>query len=128
MEYTIKTPAENPAESVIEKKGVLVHFTLAELDAMDGAYEKKLLEINGRLEIDGARKKNIEDHHPFVLTMSGEDLVAAFLYEQAKQAIAEALPRRDALVTQLAEDKAEREIILSQLPELAPKVEVADLK
>ncbi len=128
--YSVKTPHENPRDAVVEKRGVVVSFTLGELDGNAAANAKMKKQCEGMITINAAKMKNVEEHHPFVLTMPGEDLVAAHIYAEAQGMVKEAQRQLDAINKQIVEDAAEAEEILKQLPELAkaPKVEAADKK
>lgn len=120
MEYKLSdTKAENIKDTVIEKTGVIVKFTMGELEGADAGMEKILKEITAKRDYEKAKMTNIETNHPFVLTLSEEDLFTAHMYQDSKNLVKMAEIKIPEFKKQLAEDAAEILEIKCQIPELA---------
>lgn len=129
IEYSIKTPNADPKEVVIESRGSVVSFTLRELEQNMNALAKNKKEVEGKRTLEAARMKNVEDHHPFVLKMSGEDLVAAHMYQEAKADVKMCDDKLKEINDAIAQEEEGLGDILKQLPELtASKVETTGKK
>lgn len=102
----------------IELTGKVVHFTLNEVLGDIVGFDKKLKELEGMRVLNEAKVTNITRQHPFVLDMSESDLMAAYLYKEAKVM----LEQTSKLTTQMLEQKKlcleEVADIKAQIPEL----------
>lgn len=103
----------------IELTGKVVHFTLNEVLGDVVGFDKKLKELEGMRVLNDAKVTNITRQHPFVLDMSESDLMAAYLYKEAKVM----LEQTSKLTAQMLEQKKlcleEVADIKAQIPELA---------
>lgn len=114
--YRISKKAKNYKDAVIEKKYEhTITFTLADIEAHEAKLEKLLKEIEGLLELEGAKVKNIETNHKWVKSMRTEDLVAAWLYYESMKRIEEVLPKRKEVKAQMKEYKREKKEIIAAL-------------
>lgn len=111
--------AANPRDSVIEKRGYTITFTLTELEANDRQMAKQVKELEAKRDYEAAKMTNIETNHPFVLDMSEQDLFIAHMYMEAKATRRVCDMKAKEIQQQLAEDAAEIAEILKQVPELA---------
>ena len=130
MDYSIVEQAENVKDSKIEKLGVVVYFTMAELDKQDEQLKKALVEVEAQTNYYAARMANVENNHVFsgntikkVTDFSDEDLFAAHMYQEAKAAMMVGSNKVKQLKKQLEDDEIERAEIVKQIPELAVVVE-----
>lgn len=131
IEYKIKKSDKDPKQTVVEKFGDTVTMSIAEIENNTLLYGKKKRECEGMITLNGAKMKNVLDHHPFVGKLSGEDLAAAYLYAEAQGLVKEAERQLAIINENLKVDAEEIAEILKQLPELAkagPKVEAIDKK
>lgn len=85
MSYKILEENEDPRLTVIEKSELTAQYTLADIERNIDEVERVLRELDGKLRIEAAKCKNVEEHHPFVLEMSDDDLSTAAFYAEAKQ-------------------------------------------
>jgi len=122
MKYNIK-PTEleeelNIEDQVIEKHGHVIEFTMSDVDANIRHNTKTQTELSAKLELDTAKQENIENFHPFVKEMSEEDLFTAWMYKDQQNTIDMIQAKLEEVTTQIESDKAEVEVIKSQIPEL----------
>lgn len=114
--YRISKKAKDYKDAVIEKKYEhTITFTLADIEAHEAKLEKLSKEIEGLLELEGAKVKNIEANHKWVKSMKPEDLVTSWLYYESMQRIEEVLPKRAEVKKQLKEYKKEKTEIIKAL-------------
>jgi hypothetical protein len=132
IEYVVKTPnEEDPAGTVVEKHGDVVSFSFRSIAENTALLNKRKRELEATIELNGAKMKNVEDHHPFVKEFTGEQKAAAYLYAMAEGLVLEATSQLKAVDDALKVDADETAEILKQLPELAkaiPKVEAVEQK
>lgn len=125
VKYTIQTPnAEKPEESVIAKIGGVVNFTMGDIKRDIERLNKIKKELTAQKELDGAKMKNIEQFHPFVLKMSPLDLSTASLYVNSRGRVGLCDQKLAQIEDQLAAYAEELPVIEEQLPELKAKSEV----
>lgn len=130
MEYKIK-PINIEADSaegivfpeikdrVIEKHGGVQEFTIndIELNTKDLLNTKK--ELEAKRAYENVKKENIEQHHPFVLEMSEQDLFTAWMYKEASGWVKLCDEKLAEIEKQLETDALEIAEIKKQIPELA---------
>lgn len=105
--YKIKEKADDHLDTVIEKGGLTASFTVRGLNAAIERATKLIKELEGKLQIEDARKQNIEHFHPFVKDMSDQDLNTAAMYSEAKQYITQIPPKIEELKAAIEKDHAE---------------------
>lgn len=113
--YHIKELDENPFNIVIEKYNITHDFTLGEMIQEQKQLEKYIRQWESQVALEEAKMKNIEEHHPFVLDMSEQDMFTAHMYQESKaivKTIGEKLPE---FKKQLQESKEELEHVSSTL-------------
>jgi hypothetical protein len=90
--YRISKKAKNYKDATIEKKYEhTLTFSIADIEAHEAKLEKLLKEIEGLMELEGAKVKNIEQHHKWVKSMKPEDLLTAWLYYESLKRIQEVM-------------------------------------
>lgn len=120
MQYKITTVnAENSKESNIQKLGVVINFTLAEVEQHEVMLAKAVKEIVSKRDYEQAKMTNIETHHPFVLTMPEQDVFTCSMYQEAKDIVHMAVNKLAEIEKQLADYVEEKAEIIKQIPELA---------
>ncbi len=127
MEYKILERKEDIKESVIEKTGHVIHFTMYEHEAVEKKNQKERMAIEGQRNVDKATMDNIEHHHPFVLDLTPEQLFTCHMYQEAKGMVEmcdKKLTEFDKHDAEMAEEMKE---IYKQLPELKEVSKVQDL-
>lgn len=103
-------------DSVIEKRGHVIKFTLAELAQNHIALEKLDKELTAQAELERAKMKNIEEHHSFVLDLSDEELFTAHMYANAKALLTQCVDKKKEIADQLESDRKEIADIKEQIP------------
>lgn len=129
IKYSIAEASENPNESIIRKEGVIIDFPLGDIDRNLNQLDKAKKECEGAITLANAKIKNVAEHHPFVMKLSAEDLVAAYIFAEATTSLNQAKAKLLEVENQITADVNEKADILVQLPELAkavPKVEAVD--
>lgn len=121
IEYKIKEKNENPLDTVIEKTGQSISFTLRGAEDNKISMEKMLKEFKAQLDLDSAKMKNIEDHHPFVLDMSEQDLFTVHMYMESKVVVKKLPEKIEQTEQALARYKDESAEIFKQIPSLSPE-------
>lgn len=104
--------------SVIEKRGHVIKFTLEELSQNHVQLEKLDKELTAQSEHERAKMKNIEEHHAFVLGLSDEDLFTAHMYANAKALLTQCEAKRKEIADTLISDRQEIADIKAQIPGL----------
>lgn len=118
MEYKLIEKNEDVRTSKIEKRGGVVTFTYNELEASILAMKKMIKELKGNIDLQAAKMKNIEEHHPFVLTMSEQDMFTAHMYQEAKALVVVAGKKLVEFEDALNSDEGQLLEIENQIPEL----------
>lgn len=127
LKYAVSEKNADPKQAVIEKSGHVIHFTIAEIEQNDADLEKSRKEVAAKKNYEEARITNVTEHHPKILELTGEELMAAYIYQEAKSMVKACDDKLAEIDGQLADDRQEIDIILKQLPELnTSKVEVTD--
>lgn len=120
IEYKVETIAENPLETVIEKTGLTVKFTMQQILDHEVQLHKNVEALTAQLALEKAKLTNIEDNHPTVVAMSEQDLFTAHMYKSIKdvvQNVQNALTNNQTELNQYATEKA---AIYAQVPEVKP--------
>ena len=74
---------ENIGASVVEKVGMVVTFTVDDIDRDLVALRKKREELEGQMKIESARMVNIDRTNPEIGQMSEEMRQVVYIYERA---------------------------------------------
>lgn len=112
--YELKEPNDDPLQAKLLKKGVVVEFTLGEIINEERQCEKAVKELTAKVDLEKAKMVNIEHHHPFVQTMTMEQLFTAHMYYESR-AFVDGLPEKiEVMKKQLAESKVESAKIIEQ--------------
>lgn len=124
MQYKILEPKVDMEvrDAKIEKLGVVVTFTFNEIEREEAALNKVLKEIRGKSDYEAAKMKNIEEHHPFVLNLSEEEMFTAHMYQDCKAIVVVSAPKIAEIEKQLQEYADEKAEIIKQIPQLAAPV------
>ncbi len=102
----------------IEKKGVLVHFTLNEVLGDLVAFDKKLKELEGMRVLHTAKVTNIVRQNPFVTEMSEHDRLAVYLYHEADAIVKQTDVHTKTILEEKAKLLDEVKDIKDQIPDL----------
>lgn len=129
MEYKIVAPAAdgNVKNAKIEKLGVVVNFTFGEIEQHEEILDKTIKELKGTNVYNAAKMTNIETNHPFVLTLSEQDLFTAHMYQEAKALVKVSADKISQIEKQLADYADEKAEIVKQIPELAVEAAPAEV-
>ncbi len=103
-------------DTVIEKRGHVIKFTLAELTQNHIQLEKLDMELTAQAEHERAKMKNIEEHHPFVLDFTDEELFTAHMYANAKALLTQCVDKKKEIADKLESDRKEIADIKEQIP------------
>ncbi len=124
IEYKIKSRSESPEDTIIEKTGDSVSFSIGQIMANEAELEKLRRQLQAQVDIEAAKMSNIEEHHPFVLTMSEQDMFTAHMYQGAKSIVLVGKDKIKQIEDALKSSAEEREEIKRQIPDLEVKAEV----
>jgi len=127
MEYKIVDRAEDPMDSKIEKLGVVVKFSMREIEADINAFNKLIKELTATVDYNAAKMANIETYHPFVTTMSEEDLFTAHMYQDAKAIVKVGKDKMAEVQKALDDYVVEKADINSQIPDLMTPAQPAEV-
>lgn len=83
ISYRVVDEKENPAESVIQKTGMVAEFTLGDINRDLMLLAKKKDELESQIAVEDARCKNIDRTNPEIGEMSEEMRQIIFIYERA---------------------------------------------
>lgn len=114
-------------DRVIEKHGAVEEFTMADIELNTKNLLNTKKELEAKRQFENVKKENIEQHHPFVLEMSEQDLFTAWMYKEAAGWVKLCDDKIVEIENQLIADKEEIEEIKKQIPELV-NVEVLPLE
>lgn len=122
--YKVLKSSDDWKDTVIEKKWPATGtFTVRKFEDNIAYMEKTLRELNAKFMHEQVVKNNIEEHHPFVLQMSEQDLYTAWMYREALEIIKQYAPRIDEFSEALQTEKDEVEHVKTLLgEELIPEV------
>ena len=79
----VEKSKEDPIFSMIEKGNVTVRFTVQDIRNNLLENQKMVKSLKGKLQIEEARKENIERNHPFVKDLTPEQCFTVHMYEEA---------------------------------------------
>ena len=88
--YRIKEAATNPLDSLIEKTGkedVKVAFSINGMKADIDAYQRRIRELEGKMELEAAMVDNVRTHHPEVFKLDEKTLIAAAVYQLSSKKV-----------------------------------------
>lgn len=105
-------------DSMIEKRGHVIKFSLRELIVNHAALEKLDKELTGQSALQVAKMHKLEELHPFLKDMSEADLFAASTYAQAKAINTQCVEKKKEIEETLTSDRAEIAQIKVQIPAL----------
>jgi archaellum component FlaC len=121
IKYKVKSKGETVLDTVIERTGNKIEFTLGELQASIKKGKKDVKEITSQLKVHEAEMENIKHHYPDIAKMSVEDLTAAYMYRRAMGVVNEAKVKIDELIEAIAEDEQAIKDIQEQTGVKLPK-------
>lgn len=110
-------------DRLIEEHNVPGLFTISNFMQTVAQNKKGELENSGQLKIDSAAVENIEEHHPFIKTMSEEDIFTTALYYQYKKSVVECEKKAKMFEEVNKENETKLEIIYAQLPDLKVSID-----
>lgn len=130
--YEVREAKDDVLTNTLVKKNTEVEFTINDLIGYQEQMWKMLSEYRGQMELEIAKKKNVEVHHEdAVALVAGLDPVkqkAVQIWLNAKLKFDELGPTKDKLVDALREDQEEFKKILEQTGlELPAEVTLRDL-
>ena len=105
-------------DSIVEKRGHVIRFSLREILVNHAQLEKVDGEMKGQMELQLAKMKNIEQHHGFVISLTPEELFTVHMYAEAKSIYTQCLNKRKEIEDTIKSDKEEIAEIKKQIPEL----------
>lgn len=105
-------------DRIIEKTGHVTEFTLRAVEENMAIVDKNIKEIVAKRDHEDAKMQNIQHFHPFVLEMSDEDLLTAWLYQEARGIVQLCDTKLAEINEQREKDLAEIAEIKAQIPEL----------
>ena len=106
-------------DQIIEKHGFVPTFTINQLKDNLVINSKRIKELKGQIELDSAKMKNIESHHPFIKDMTDFDRRVVHMYEESFAMAKACQTKLDEFEKQIEEDEEEIAAIQAQIPELA---------
>jgi len=109
--YAVTDKKEDYKETVIEKSGITVPFTLGALETSITDMEKTLKELRAKYNHEKIIKENIEQHHPFVLDLTPEQKHTVYMYLEACEVVKQYEPKIAEFDEALQSDKAELEYV-----------------
>lgn len=103
IKYEVIEKAENELDSVLTKTGHSDKFTMRNVQDNIEALRKLKIELEGKLAIDKATMDNIERNHPVVKGFDEAQLLAIYMYGNAKKNLAPYQAKLDEVEKALAE-------------------------
>lgn len=128
IKYEILNRSVNPEDTIIKKSGTTVEFSMGQIKASEDQLEKIKRELQGQIDVEGAKMVNIETHHPFVLKMSEQDMFTAHMYQGAKAIVLVGKQKIEEIDKALNDYKAEKEEIRKQISDLDVPAEAAKVE
>lgn len=126
MKYKIKESNEDPRDTVIEKTGHKIHFTMREVEKTQAVNKTNRQNIEAKCKVEKAKIINIEENHAFVKDMSEQDLHTVYMYFEAKKIVEMAEAKLKEFDEQEKELNKELDAIKKQIPDLG--IDVTELK
>lgn len=114
-QYKVLEPAQYYKDSVIEKSGIKSTFTLREIENNRDALTKTKIELEAQINVQDATTANIESFHPFVKSMTMEDLHAAGMFYEARAYRDKCREKLVTVTKILTDEAAEEEHIMTLL-------------
>lgn len=109
-------------DRIIEKTGDTVEFSMNEVEKNMSDFIKYKKEQEAQVKLSEATIENVEHFHPFVLEMSEQDLLTAWLYKETKGKLEQYKKNLDVVdeaITNLEDEIAQ---IKEQIPEFTAEV------
>lgn len=78
--YSVKEKKEDYRDTIIEKHGDVVEFTLREVNKHKESVEKKIKELEAQVGLHAAQMINVKKHHPFVEDFDAKQLHTLEVY------------------------------------------------
>lgn len=104
-------------DRTIMKFGDVVEFSMNDIEKNFLDFRKFKKEQEAQIAHQEAIMKNVEHFHPFVLEMSEQDLLTAWMYKEAKGNLEKYKKNLDKVDTAIAELESEVAQIKEQIPE-----------
>lgn len=104
-------------DRVIEKTGATIEFTMRQLDDNMALLKKSKAEIEPVISHAKAKIDNVEHHHPKIKELTGEELVAAHMYLEAKDVIKDGEAKLQQIEDLITSQSVETLEIKAQIPE-----------
>ena len=123
LTYALQEPAKGvdkvvDENSIIEKRGHVLYFSLADIKKNKDSLIKLQTQLNGQLTLESAKMTNIETNHDFVTKLTAEELFTAHMYQDAKKIAVQCETKLKEISDVLIQEDKEVEGILKALPEL----------
>lgn len=115
LKYSVFKKEDNILDTVIQKTGGTVEFTLAEIEQSLNAGKKMLKEITAKKELSEATIINIENFHPEVKQFNAEQLIAFYMHRQNTGIVSEANKKIEELKLAIEETEQAKRDIKEQL-------------
>lgn len=126
METTYKIVESNEDARLAKIEKTYTHkvqFTLQQIEDHMVALEKADKELLAKIELEQAKKKNVEEHHAFVTEMPKEQLATCKIYFDALASIEMNEKKRNEVVELINQYTSEKKEILEQIkPEATEEV------
>lgn len=107
----------NIKDRKIEKQGQSIFFSMKDIENNLEHNAKTRKETTTKLDLEKAKKENIESFHPFVLDLTEEQLHTAFMYKSACDWVKLCTQQLDSIDKQDLIDNEEIEEIKKQIPD-----------
>lgn len=105
-------------DSIIEKRGHVIRFSLNQLEANHAQLAKTRKEIDAQMQYERAKIANIESFHPFVKELTEEQLSTVDIYSTAKNIEKQCVEKLKEIDDYVSNDTVEIADIKKQIPEL----------
>jgi len=113
-------------DRTIMKFGDVVEFSMNEIEKNMSDFNKFKKEQEAQKAHQEAIMKNVEHFHPFILEMSEQDLLTAWMYKEAKGILEKSNKNLEVVDKAIADLESEFTQIKEQIPELAKAEELPE--
>lgn len=127
--FTYKVVEEHPEDpmlNVVEKGNITAKFTPYQLQGNIDQNKKMVKELKGKLMLEEAKRKNIEDHHPFVKGLTDKERFTVYMYEESMAVVRGFPPKIAEFEESIAEMEQEKVNLAEQIGIAIPKAAVAE--
>lgn len=121
----VEESKEDPIFNIIEKGNVTVRFSLDEVQRNIDQNKKLVKELKAKLDLEEAKRKNIEEHHPFVKALTPEQRFTVHMYAEAMSVVDSFPAKIKEFEDSIAEMEKEKEAINEACGIAIPKAAVA---